>query len=389
MIKRAQIKFICITMTILLVVFSVIYLATNYIATEINNADLQRMLDDVEEDYFITNGAHLPPDSFVIKIEQGVDGMLTTPYFGTNNISVDVANKIAENVLSQPYLSGKINNIYYHLRKIETNSFVFAYDATENLQNMNGFYRNSLFILLSVYAILMVIVVLLSFKVFSPIRESFAQQKQFISDASHELKTPLAVISANAEILTQGEHSQWIDNIKEQTDRMSTLIADMLTLTKIDEGITRNKNEKFNLSQIILGVALPFDPLAFENGKQLLTNIEQNIQYTGDLQGIKTITNILLDNAIKYSSPNGQIIITLKEKNGKPHLSVYNTGSNIPEQDSDKIFSRFYRGDNSRSRNSGGSGLGLSIAKSIATTNKWKISARSIPEESMTIEVVL
>ena len=389
MIKKAQIKFICITMTILLAVFSVIYLATNYIATEINNADLQRMLNDVEEDYFITNGTHLPPDSFAIKIEQGVDGTLITPYFGTNNISMDMANKIAENALSQPYLSGKIDNVYYHLRKVDSYSFVFAYDATENLQNMGGFYLNSLFILLAVYAILMVIVVLLSFKVFSPIKDSFAQQKQFISDASHELKTPLAVISANAEILTQGEHSQWADNIKEQTDRMSTLIADMLTLTKIDEGITRNKNEKFNLSQIVLGVALPFDPLAFENGKQLLTNIEQNIQYTGDLQGIKTITNILLDNAIKYSSPNGQIIITLKEKNGKPHLSVYNTGSNIPEQDSDKIFSRFYRGDNSRSRNSGGSGLGLSIAKSIATTNKWKISARSIIEESMTIEVVL
>ena len=389
MIKKAQIKFICITMSILLVVFSVIYFATNQIAKNVNTSDLERMLTDVEQDFFNTDGKHLPPDSFVVQIEDGVDSSFVKPYTGTNDIVQDLINKVTQGVLASPYASGKIDNVLYNLKKVGAVKYIFAYDATENMQNMHGFYIKILLILLSTFLGLSIIVVALSFKVFKPIRNSLTQQKQFISDASHELKTPLAVISANTEVLIQDERNQWLDNIKEQTERMGTLIADMLTLTKIDEGITRNKNEKFNLSQIILGATLPFDPLAFENGKQLLTNIAQNITYTGDLQGIKTITNILLDNAIKYSDKNGQIIITLKEKNGKPHLSVYNTGSNIPEKDSDKIFQRFYRGDNSRSRHSGGSGLGLSIAKSIATANKWKITARSIPEESMTIEVVL
>jgi len=389
MIKKAQIKFICITASILFAVFAVIYFATSYIANQINDADLQRMLSAVEQDFIVTNGEHLPPDSFVIVIKNESTGLQISNYFGTNDISQELASSVASEILHLPYLSGRIDNVFYRIKTVESTKVIFAYDASENMENMSNFYLNFLFIILAIYLILNLIVFGLSYKVFKPIKNSFSQQKQFISDASHELKTPLAVISANTEILSQGDDNQWLNNIKEQTDRMSTLIADMLTLTKIDEGITKNKSEKFNLSQIVLSTVLPFDPLAFENGKQLLTNITQNIQYTGDLQGVKTITNILLDNAIKYSDKNGQIIVTLKEKNGKPHLSVYNTGSNIPEKDSDKIFSRFYRGDNSRSRNSGGSGLGLSIAKSIATTNKWKISARSIPEESMTIEVVL
>lgn len=389
MIKKAQIKFICITMGMLLVVFSVIYSATSLIANNINNADLERMVEDVEQDFFNTDGKHLPPDSFVVRIEENASGTFVNPYFGTNTIDPDLATKVVKNVLELPYSSGRINDVLYSVKRIDNYKYIFAYNATENSQNMRGFYINSLLIFLTIYAALAIIVWLLSFRVFRPLKNSLIQQKQFISDASHELKTPLAVISANTEVLIQDEPNQWLNNIKTQTERMGTLIADMLTLTKLDEGITRNRSEKFNLSQIVLGASLPFDPLAYENGKQLLTNITQNISYTGDLQGIKTIINILLDNAIKYSDKNGQIIVTLKEKNGKPHLSVYNTGSNIPEQDSDKIFSRFYRGDNSRSRNSGGSGLGLSIAKSIANANKWKISAHSIPEESMTIEVVL
>lgn len=389
MIKKAQIKFICITMGVLLVVFSVIYSATSLIANNINNADLERMVEDVEQDFFNTDGKHLPPDSFVIRIEENASGTFVNPYFGTNVIDQEFVNRVVQSILELPYTSGKVEDVLYSIKKFGNYRYIFAYDAAENMQNMRGFYIDSLLILLAIYIVLAIIVWGLSFKVFKPLKNSLVQQKQFISDASHELKTPLAVISANTEVLIQDENNQWLNNIKEQTERMSTLITDMLTLTKLDEGITRNKNEKFNLSQIVLSAALPFDPLAFENGKQLLTNISQNIQYTGDLQGIKTITNILLDNAIKYSDKNGQIIITLKEKNGKPHLSVYNTGSSIPQKDSDKIFSRFYRGDNSRSRNSGGSGLGLSIAKSIATANKWKITAHSIPEESMTIEVIL
>ncbi len=386
MIKKAQLKFICITASLLLIVFATIFFATNIIAHNLSDSINERMVMDVEKDYLATNGEHIPIDGFVVLIENGEDGRLYT-YYGQDDVNKEIITSIVQSALNRPFLSGKIDSVYYNINKINNATAIFAYDASESLQNLYDFNLRILLILIIVYSLLTAIVVGLSFKVFKPIKNNLAQQKQFISDASHELKTPIAVISANAEVLMQGEDNQWVNNIKEQTERMSTLIADMLTLTKIDEGIIKNKHEKFNLSQIVLGVALPFDPLAFENGKQLITNVAQNIWYTGDLQGVKTITNILLDNAIKYSEKNGQIIITLKEKNGKPHLSVYNTGSNIPEKDSDKIFSRFYRGDNSRSRNSGGSGLGLSIAKSIATTNKWKISARSIPEESMTIDI--
>ena len=128
--------------------------------------------------------------------------------------------------------------------------------------------------------------------------------------------------------------------------------------------------------------------MAFENGKTLNIDIEPDILYKGDLLSVKKIVSILLDNAVKHADPCGEILVTLKKENGKTVLTVFNSGSFVPTEDSNKVFERFYRGDSSRSRESGGSGLGLSIAKSIADINKWKINAVSIPEVSMTVTVV-
>ena len=168
---------------------------------------------------------------------------------------------------------------------------------------------------------------------------------------------------------------------------MHGLVLDLLTLAKIDEQKDKLSHENFNLSQEVLSTALPFDSLAFEKGKTLNTEVEPDIEIKGDKQSVKNLLTILLDNAIKHSSANAIIDVTLK-KEGKTILSVTNTGSNVPDEDSDKIFERFYRGDSSRSRSSGGSGLGLAIAKTIATTNNWKISAHSQCNKSMKITVI-
>ena len=166
------------------------------------------------------------------------------------------------------------------------------------------------------------------------------------------------------------------------------LVTDMLTLAKMDEGNINLSKMEFDLSSEITNTALPFDAVAFEKGRTIELDVCPEVKLSGDLQSLKTIVNILLDNAIKHSSENSTIYVKLKKENGKTVFSVENSGSSVPDEDSNKVFERFYRGDKSRSRDSGGSGLGLSIAKSIADANKWKISARSRLNESMVIKVI-
>ena len=236
---------------------------------------------------------------------------------------------------------------------------------------------------------LFIFVYILSLSVFDPIKETLFKQKQFISNASHELKTPLTIISANAEVLKQNGDNQWIDNITSQTERLNLLVNDMLSLAKIDEAKEQLSILNFNLSEVVTNEALAFDALAFEKGKNLSLFIQPNLQYKGDIKSVKNIVNILLDNAVKHANTGGEIALYLKKDGNKTSLVVFNTGSDIPNSDSQKVFERFYRSDQSRSRESGGSGLGLSIAKGIADNNKWKITATSKYQESMTITLIL
>ena len=262
-------------------------------------------------------------------------------------------------------------------------------DVTEFLQIFESNVTNILVTLIIAYVLLFIFVYILSLSVFDPIKETLFKQKQFISNASHELKTPLTIISANAEVLKQNGDNQWIDNITSQTERLNLLVNDMLSLAKIDEAKEQLSILNFNLSEVVTNEALAFDALAFEKGKNLSLFIQPNLQYKGDIKSVKNIVNILLDNAVKHANTGGEIALYLKKDGNKTSLVVFNTGSDIPNSDSQKVFERFYRSDQSRSRESGGSGLGLSIAKGIADNNKWKITATSKYQESMTITLIL
>ena len=228
----------------------------------------------------------------------------------------------------------------------------------------------------------------LSWWALKPLRTSLETQQQFFANASHELKTPVSIISANVEVISEENSSQWTSNIKSQTERMSLLIEDMLSIAKLDENNYEIFNEKLDLSQIILENALYFDTVAYEKGKTLTLNIQPNIIHTCDKNSVVKIVNTLLDNAVKHASENGEIILELKKENSKIILSVFNTGSEVPDKDSNKVFERFYRADSSRARSTGGSGLGLAIAKSISDANKWKLTAESKLNESMTITLI-
>ena len=220
-------------------------------------------------------------------------------------------------------------------------------------------------------------------KTIKPIKESFEKQKEFIANASHELKTPLTIIRTNTSLVlsnsseTVGSQSKWLNYINNQIERMSKLIDEMLSLAKLDTGKELEEFIVFDISKLINNVLLTFEAVLFENNIELSSNIEEDITIKGDRESIKKVFIILLDNAIKYTNKNGKIDVELNKDKNKIKLKIKNTGEGIKKEDLDKIFERFYRLDTSRARDTGGYGLGLSIAKSIVESHNGKIYAES------------
>ncbi|MCR4938808.1 MAG: HAMP domain-containing histidine kinase [Treponemataceae bacterium] len=223
-----------------------------------------------------------------------------------------------------------------------------------------------------------------------PVRLAFEKQKSFVADASHELKTPLSVISANLDVLS-GEtgDNKWIGYIRGEISRMSKLVKDLLYLAKCDSQNVKYQFSSFDLSRAVMSAVLPFESTIFEQEKVLETYIAENIQYTGDENAIKQIAVILLDNAVKHTEKNAYIKVSLFTQGNKIVLSVRNTGAGISPKDQKLIFERFYRTDKSRARNTGGYGLGLSIAKSIADIHHSKLSVNSVEGEYAEFSLVL
>lgn len=226
--------------------------------------------------------------------------------------------------------------------------------------------------------------VLLANWMIKPVDRAWTQQKQFVADASHELKTPLTVISSNTDVIlsnaddTVRSQSKWLNYIKEETKRMTKLVNSMLYIAKYDSNKIKFTAENFNLSDVLSSICLQYEALIFENGYLFDTEIGENIYIGGDSDKIKQLINILLDNAVKYSSEKGRIKVSLSraQRTGKINLTVSNTSERIDPDKLARLFDRFYRLDDSRSRKTGGSGLGLNIAKSIADAHGGTIRAR-------------
>lgn len=209
-----------------------------------------------------------------------------------------------------------------------------------------------------------------------PVEESFEKQKQFVSDASHELKTPLAVIRANADVL-QGKNgaNKWITYIQNEVQSMNKLVNDLLTLAKMEN--TNNSVEKFNVSKEVEMAVSVFESMIYEKGIKLETNIDEEIFLNGDKEDIKHIISIILDNAIKHTDKDGRIIVNVQKEKNDVKLEIKNEGEPIPEDEQEKIFERFYRVDKARNRSEKRYGLGLAIAKEIVEKYKGTIKASS------------
>ncbi len=209
-----------------------------------------------------------------------------------------------------------------------------------------------------------------------PVAESFDKQKQFVSDASHELKTPLAVIEANADVLQSkvGEN-KWLTYIQNEVQSMNKLVNDLLTLARM-ENVDSN-NQVFDLSKEVQMSIAVFESMIYENKIELETNIAEGIEFKGEKEDIKHIISIILDNAIKHTKEKGKIIVDVSKEKNSIKIEIKNQGDPIPEEEREKIFERFYRVDKARNRNEKRYGLGLSIAKGIVEKYNGTIEANS------------
>ncbi|MCM1226837.1 MAG: ATP-binding protein [Clostridium sp.] len=267
-------------------------------------------------------------------------------------------------------------------------------DRTTELSTVNRLVF--IFIIIGCVGIVVIfaISVLLANWMVKPVDKAWKQQKQFVADASHELKTPLTVISSNTDVIlsnsddTVKSQSKWLNYIKDETARMTKLVNSMLYIAKYDSNEIKFTPAKLDISKIMSSICLQYEALFFEKGKLLETDIEENIIISGDEDKIKQLINILLDNAGKYSSENGKIKAELSrvQKTGKITLIVSNTSDYIASDKLERIFDRFYRLDDSRNRKTGGSGLGLNIAKSITDAHGGSIKA--IHENGITSFIV-
>lgn len=217
--------------------------------------------------------------------------------------------------------------------------------------------------------------VFLARKIVAPLEESYQKQRQFISDAGHELKTPVSVVSANAELLArQIGDNQWLQNIQYENERMGVLVGQLLELART-ENVTPQM-DSLDLSRLVAGEALPFESVAFEKGLELCSDITPGISVVGNGAQLKQLVSILLDNAIRHSKTAGEVGLRLTRVHGAAELSVTNRGDVIPEEHRERIFERFYRVDPARSSEDKHYGLGLAIARAIVQSHRGHITLR-------------
>lgn len=385
MFDKLKKKFIFINMSLLTLVFIAIF-GTIYIFTAISmDKDLERELRST-----MFNPRKPAPDSPMmagsIIIELNSDNTISTVIKYIEIDSEDLNNTI-DKIIKGDKKFDRIklaDNSYGYLKETTLKGTkIILMDREPQINTLSSLLKVFIAIVGISLVILLLISIYLTNKTIEPIKESFEKQKQFIADASHELKTPLAIIRTNTSLVlsnkdeTVNSQIKWINYINNQTERMAKLIDEMLSLAKLDTGREIIEFSIFDLSKLLNNILLTFEAVIFESKIELETNISDDIFVRGDKESIKKVCIILLDNAIKYTNPNGKISVFLNLDKSRIKLIVKNTGDGIKNEELDKIFERFYRIDSSRVRETGGYGLGLSIAKSIIESHNGRIYAES------------
>lgn len=274
---------------------------------------------------------------------------------------------------------GTIGNYVYKTRRMKDQkaTVIILMENESVVKRIKFIYIITIVALISGTIMSYIISKKLSNIIVKPVEETIEKQKQFISDASHELKTPLAVIEANVDVLeNKVGKSKWMEYIQSEITSMNKLINDLLFLAKTENIKTIRNKEQINISEEIKMVSSMFESVAYEKKVKINYNIQENIKVNVEKEDIKQIISILLDNAIKHTEKENNIYVELKKEKGINTIKIKNEGKPIPEEEQEKIFERFYRVDKSRNRSEKRYGLGLAIAKTIIEKYNGKIEVK-------------
>ena len=298
----------------------------------------------------------------------------------------DDLQKLVTEAVNESSTSGYVGTYRYLKVNNDAGNLVLLLNTQRDLDSFHAFMRNSIIVSSIVILSVFILLVLISKKVIAPIQQSYQKQKQFITDASHELKTPLAIIRSNTDVLElENGDSKWTKNIQNQVDRLTSLVNSLVVFSRMEEKDTAEK-VRFNLSESLHARIDDFEELASFQKKHIIADINNNIYYRGEQQAIVQLMDILLENAIKYATKETNINVTLK-KNKKYAMMKISNQANVKKGDLRKVFDRFYRLDESRNSTVKGYGIGLSMAKLIAEKHKEVIKAYAPEDGIFKIEV--
>ena len=425
MIKKLRKKFIILSTISLLLLLGIIVISSNLLTYRelVDKADIvlemiaerggrPMHMQPPDKKEFPREDMSEKPDRFFAKKFLSPEIMYEARFF-TANISLDgqitsvntdsiamiddeEAEKYAKQVYNKKNDKGFLNDFRYIKYHKDSDIYVIFLDCGRNLFTFkNALLINCLISFAGLLAIF-IIIVFFSKKIVRPVSESYEKQKQFISVAGHEIKTPITIIDADAEILSMeiGEDNEWLQDICKQTKRMALLTNDLLTLSRMDENRQQFTMIDFPISDVVCETVQSFQSLSRSKGRNITTEITPMLSCHGDENSLRQLVGILLDNAIKYTKEKEDgtcedILLRLEKKNHNIYLTVKNSSEPVSDEQLRQFFDRFYRTEQSRDSESGGYGLGLSIAKSIVEAHKGRITATAQDLGMVQITVVL
>ena len=413
MIKKLQRKFVAVAMLSLFIVLLIIIGTVNILNYTRMADDAQRTINILKEN----DGSFPKPDMKPGHGKEMFMGMspeapYESRYFsvlmdGSGNVSTidtgkiagtdtDEAAEYAAKVLECGRTSGFMGQYRFGIKDKDNGKLIIFLYCGRELSNFRAVLLISVGISFVGMLAVFLLLIFFSGRIVKPVSESYEKQKRFITDAGHEIKTPLTIIDADAELvgLDCGEN-EWLEDIRKQTKRLTALTNDLIYLAKMDEGQKSSTKIEFPLSDVVEETAESFRARAVNENKKLDIDIQPEITYCGDEKAIRQLVSILVDNAVKYSDGIKIISVKLEGQGGTSKLSkgfrlqVFNSCEHIEPESVKHLFDRFYRAEQSRNSQTGGYGIGLSVAKAVVDAHKGKITADTADGKSLRITVVM
>lgn len=410
MIRKLRSKLIIITMLSLFLVLAVIMgsiLLVNY----------HNIIVEADEtlEFLAANDGAIPRDGEMFDFDNDTQDFMTTErarvsrYFwvqltmdgeleGSDLSEIAAVDlNTVEQYLQQILDSGREKGFVEHYRYLvhtDTDDHairVIFLDCWRSLANLETFFIACCWVSFSGLLAVLALMILLSKWILHPFSENYEKQRQFITDAGHEIKTPLTIINADADILEMelGEGNEWLQDIQKQTARLASLTNDLIFLSRTEEAGNQIQMIEFPFSDLVDEMAQSFRSRALTEGKTFTVDICPLITLRGDEKSLRQLISVLLDNALKYSDEGGRITLTLERQGKNVLLTVFNTTAQPVDRHPERLFDRFYRGDQSHNSQTGGYGIGLSIAAAVTANHKGRIHASSADGHSLSITVTL